>query len=138
MAAPPLSEVRLDPDEAAGLFRETMRNIEIMLELGMIHGDLSAYNILYWEGEITLIDFPQVTDSRSNPHSFDILKRDIVRVCEYFESQGVRTEPERIMRRLWKRYVELDANIREADMSVLLQQRDEAREARAEARRRDD
>ena len=40
-----------------------LRNIELMLQNGMIHGDLSAYNILYWEGEITLIDFPQVTDS---------------------------------------------------------------------------
>jgi RIO kinase 1 len=138
LAAPTLGSVSLDAEEAQWLFDDVLGNIELMLQNSMIHGDLSAYNILYWEGEITLIDFPQVTDSRSNPHSFDILKRDIVRVCEYFESQGVRTEPERIMRRLWKRYVELDANIREADMSVLLQQRDEAREARAEARRRDD
>lgn len=138
MAAPTLSEVALDTDEAPELFEDVIGNIELMLQNGMIHGDLSAYNILYWDGDITLIDFPQVTDSRSNPHSFDILKRDIVRVCEYFEAQGVHTEPERIMRRLWKRYVELDATIREADMSVLLQQRDEARETRAEARRRDD
>ena len=72
-----------------------MRNIEIMLVNGMIHGDLSAYNILYWEGEITLIDFPQVTDSRVNRQAYLILERDIKRVCEYFAAQGVRTIPAR-------------------------------------------
>ena len=50
IAAPTLSEIALDPDEAQPLFDEVLRNIEIMLENGMIHGDLSAYNILYWEG----------------------------------------------------------------------------------------
>ena len=109
MAAPTLSEISLDADEVKPLFDEAIRNIELMLQHGMIHGDLSAYNILYWDGEITLIDFPQVTDSRANPHAHDILKRDIERVCEYFAGQGVQTTPTGILRRLWKRYVELDA-----------------------------
>ena len=65
-----------------------------MLQNGMIHGDLSAYNILYWEGEITLIDFPQVTDSRGNTHARDILARDVTRVCEYFADQGVDNDPQ--------------------------------------------
>ncbi len=66
LAAPTLSEIALDRDEARLLFNDVLRNIEIMLQNNMIHGDLSAYNILYWEGEITLIDFPQVTDSKGN------------------------------------------------------------------------
>jgi RIO kinase 1 len=119
LAAPPLSEISLDRDEAQPLFAEVMRNIEIMLQNGMIHGDLSAYNILYWEGAITLIDFPQVTDSRGNPQAYDILQRDITRVCEYFADQGVPSDPSAIMRRFWKRYVELDAEIRAADISAL-------------------
>jgi RIO kinase 1 len=121
MAAPALSEVALDPDEARPLFDEVMRNIVLMLQHSMIHGDLSAYNILYWEGEVTLIDFPQVTDSRSNPHAREILERDIVRVCDYFARQGVESDPQRIFHRLWKRYVELDAELRAADLSALLE-----------------
>ncbi len=101
------------------LFVEVLRNIEIMLQNGMIHGDLSAYNILYWEGEITLIDFPQVTDSHINSQAYKILERDITRVCEYFAGQGVRSDPDAIMWQLWKRYVELDAKIRAADLSAL-------------------
>jgi len=121
LAAPTLSEITLDRDEAKLLFAQVLHNIELMLVNSMIHGDLSAYNILYWDGAITLIDFPQVTDSRSNSNAHMILQRDIVRVCEYFEAQGVDTDADRIMRRLWKRYVELDAKIREADLSRLLE-----------------
>jgi len=122
LAAPALGGVTLDEDEAKPLFYETLRNIELMLQNGMIHGDLSAYNILYWEGEITLIDFPQVTNSHSNSQAYPILQRDITRVCEYFADQGVDSDPEAIMRRLWKRYVELDAEIRAADLSVMIEE----------------
>ena len=125
MAAPALSEVSLDEDEAKPLFIETIRNIEIMLQNGMIHGDLSAYNILYWEGEITLIDFPQVTDSRGNTHARDILARDVTRVCEYFADQGVANDPQDILYHLWKRYVELDARLQAADISRLLEANEE-------------
>jgi RIO kinase 1 len=125
MAAPALSEITLDRDEAKPLFFETLRNVEIMLQNGMIHGDLSAYNILYWDGAITLIDFPQVADSHSNSQAYMILRRDITRVCEYFQDQGVASDPDGIMRRMWKRYVELDARIQAADLSVLTATEDE-------------
>ena len=56
--APTLSEVSLDPDEAVPLFDEVWRTVELMLAHDLIHGDLSAYNILYWEGSAVVIDFP--------------------------------------------------------------------------------
>ncbi|MCC6802294.1 MAG: hypothetical protein IT319_05370 [Anaerolineae bacterium] len=125
MAAPALNEIALELDEARPLLLEVLRNIEIMLKNGMIHGDLSAYNILYWDGEITLIDFPQVTDARQNSQAYKILQRDIVRVCEYFEAQGVRSDASAILYHMWKHYVELDAHLRAADLSVLIGEDDE-------------
>ena len=125
MAAPPLIDVRLEADEARDLFKETLRNVELMLMHGLIHGDLSAYNILYWAGEITLIDFPQVTNSQSNSQAYFILKRDIERVCQYFKTQGVDSNPASIMRDLWKRYVERDPKEREADLSRLQVEKEE-------------
>jgi RIO kinase 1 len=119
MAAPLLNDVSLERDEAQELFNEVLRNLELMLANGMIHGDLSAYNILYWEGDITLIDFPQVTDSRGNNNAYFILQRDIERVCQYFQRQGVKTDSRGLMRDLWKRYVERDPNERAADLSRL-------------------
>jgi RIO kinase 1 len=76
-----------------------------MLQHDLIHGDLSAYNILYWAGEITIIDFPQATNSLTNHNAYTILERDIARVCEYFAQQGVQSEPGAITDDLWHRYV---------------------------------
>lgn len=105
MPAATLNKVHLDQDEAHELFRLVIHNIDLMLEHDMIHGDLSPYNILYWEGEITLIDFPQVTNSQSNPQADFILRRDIERVCEYFAKQGVKNNPDAIFNNFWQQYV---------------------------------
>jgi RIO kinase 1 len=104
IAAPMLNTVRLEPDEVEPLFDEVMRNVELLLQHGLIHGDLSAYNILYWDGVITLIDFPQVADVRSNPDAHFILQRDIVRICEYFAQQGLHRNPVSLVDELWYRY----------------------------------
>lgn len=101
-AAPTLIETTLAPSEAQFLFREVLRNLRVLLSLGRIHGDLSAYNILYWQGSITLIDFPQVVDRQGNPHAERIFTRDVTRVCEYFARQGVVCEAERVAADLWR------------------------------------
>jgi RIO kinase 1 len=103
--APTLNEVELDPNEAAALYQEVLNNVELMLQHNLIHGDLSAYNILYWAGQITIIDFPQATNSLTNHDAYAILERDIARVCEYFAQQGVQSEPVAITDDLWHRYV---------------------------------
>lgn len=116
-AAPTLNEVRLERNEAERLFHKVMHNITLMLQRGLIHGDLSAYNILYWEGDITLIDFPQVADSAGNTRAHFILERDVTRVCEYFAHQGVRCDPQQLTRQLWGRYSPVDERDRLADWS---------------------
>ncbi len=115
LAAPTLNEISLARDEAGSLFDEVLRNIELMLRRGVIHGDLSAYNILYWEGKVVLIDFPQITDSFTNRHAREILQRDIERVCEYFRRQGVRSDATALLNDLWTRHVREDAasNVRD-------------------------
>ncbi|MEZ4727977.1 MAG: RIO1 family regulatory kinase/ATPase [Caldilineaceae bacterium] len=116
-AAPTLHESRLTAEEAPRLFAEVMRNIDLMLQQGWIHGDLSAYNILYWQGAITLIDFPQVVNVANNSAAYEILARDVVRVCQYFAGQGVQSQPEQIVDLLWSRYQRTDAKDRLADFS---------------------
>lgn len=105
LPAPTLNTVLLEEEEAEPLFQEVMRNLQLMLEHGIIHGDLSAYNLLYWEGSIMLIDFPQVTDLEHNSNAASILKRDVQRICEYFRTQGADHDHETIFRELWQRYV---------------------------------
>jgi RIO kinase 1 len=105
MAAPTLNTVHPEPGEARALFQEVLRNIELMLQRELVHGDLSAYNILYWGGEITLIDFPQVVNLHTNRKARFILQRDIQRTCEYFAKQEVPCHPEAIMDEFWRRHV---------------------------------
>ncbi len=125
IAAPILHHVRLEADELAPLFAEVIRNVELMLQHGLIHGDLSAYNILYWDGAITLIDFPQVTGCHSNSNAYMILQRDVERICQYFAGQGLERDASNIMTYLWKHYVERRPQDVEADLSVLLAEAEE-------------
>jgi RIO kinase 1 len=117
IAAPTLNTVALEADEVEPLFSEVLRNVELMLQHNLIHGDLSAYNILYWAGEITLIDFPQVTNCHANGSARIILQRDITRFCEYFASQGLHHDAEAIADDLWRRYAEPRPNDLAADLS---------------------
>lgn len=105
MAAPALHGVALAPAEREPLFAEVLRNIELMLKHELIHGDLSAFNILYWNGKVTLIDFPQVTMAVSNRSGYRIFHRDVQRVCEYFQSQGVACNPTELSEKLWWHYI---------------------------------
>jgi len=100
--APTLSEVSLERSEARPLFERVLRNIDILLACKRIHGDLSAYNILYWDGDITLIDFPQVVNPEGNRNAYKIFERDMERICEYFSRQGVRTDARKLAGDLWQ------------------------------------
>jgi len=103
-AAPTMNHIDLDPDESIYLFERVLENIEIMLANDRIHGDLSAYNILYWDGEITIIDFPQAISPDENRSAFAIFERDLTRICEYFARQGVDVKPHIIAADMWTAY----------------------------------
>jgi RIO kinase 1 len=120
LPAPTLSSVNLPHRQARPLYRRVLENIEIMLSHGLVHADLSAYNILYWEGQITLIDFPQVIHPLVNRSAYSIFQRDILRVCEYFQCQGVECNPSRLAADLWQtfgfpRQTEVDPRLLEGD-----------------------
>ena len=89
LPAPTLNLVNLDLGEAEELFARALHNLQLMLAHDCIHGDYSAYNILYWDGELVVIDFPQVVSPRQNRNATMIFERDVVRISEYFDRQGV-------------------------------------------------
>lgn len=104
-AAPTLNDVELDPTEARSSFERVVFNIELLLELGWVHGDLSAYNLLYHRGRVVLIDFPQVVSCENNPRAREIFGRDIERVTQYFSSMGHATDHRQLARQLWSKHV---------------------------------
>jgi RIO kinase 1 len=102
--APALHEVRLEPREAVRLYELLMADVETMLRRGRIHADLSAYNVLYWEGRPMIIDFPQAIDPETNPRAREIFQRDVTRLCQYFARYGVATDPVQVGEELWAQY----------------------------------
>jgi len=101
LSAPTLGEIRLDEDEAQPAYEEVVRNLRLLLEMGIIHGDLSPYNLLYWDEKVTLIDFPQVISVSGNPNARELFLRDVTRIADYFEECGVDTDSQRLFDLLW-------------------------------------
>lgn len=104
MAAPTLNNVKLSLSEAKLVFNKVIQNIEIMLQNQRVHGDLSAYNILYLDGDIYLIDFPQSLKPDENRSAFTIFRRDLSRLCEYFQEVGVKCQPHQLAEELWLKH----------------------------------
>jgi RIO kinase 1 len=104
-AAPHLQAVRLQASEVRPLYGRIIQNVELFLSHNLIHADLSPYNILYWNGAITLIDVPQAVDARFNPEAYTLLGRDLQNVCAYFARYGVQSDPAHMTDFFWSRFV---------------------------------
>jgi RIO kinase 1 len=102
--APQLHNMRLSAFEAEAMLEQALRNIEIMLACHVVHGDLSAFNILCTGSRLHIIDFPQAVDARSNRNAAALLTRDVANVCCYFASQGADAEPGAFAAELWGLY----------------------------------
>jgi RIO kinase 1 len=101
-AAPQLHRYRSrDRREAEALFDQVVAAIERMLFRDVVHGDLSPYNVLVWDGRVTLIDLPQAVDPKKNRHAEALFLRDVERICEHFERIGIRRDAGAIASRLW-------------------------------------
>lgn len=103
--APTLNTVTLEPQEAREILARLMWNVETFMKHRCIHADLSAFNVLYWRGEIKIIDLPQAVNPDVNPTARLLLTRDIMRLCQYFARYGIKERPEEIAERLWRRFV---------------------------------
>jgi RIO kinase 1 len=75
--APRLGEVELTPDLAREYHGFLIQQIVRMLSLGLIHGDLSEFNILLAPEGPVIIDLPQVVNAAGNNAAFAMLERDI-------------------------------------------------------------
>ena len=75
--APRLGEVELSPDVAREYHIFLMRQVARMLSLGLIHGDLSEFNILLAPEGPVIIDLPQVVNASGNNAAFAMLERDV-------------------------------------------------------------
>lgn len=95
-AAPRLVNARLTAAELAGAYEQLLDELSALTRSGLVHADLSPFNVLWWKGRLWLIDFPQAVDLVSNPHGFDLLHHDVVTMCTWFARRGIDTDGEEV------------------------------------------
>ena len=83
-AAPRLNDVVLTPDEARSHHRALLGQVVRMLCAGIVHGDLSEFNILMAGDGPVIIDLPQAVDAAGNNHAKRMLLRDVSNLGTYF------------------------------------------------------
>lgn len=82
--APRLIDINISDTKKYQVLIEIEASIKLFLDNGIVHGDLSAYNILWWEEKPWVIDFPQAVDIRHNPNWKLIYERDVQNIKKYF------------------------------------------------------
>jgi RIO kinase 1 len=90
--APRLVQTRPSPDLLASYFHQLREAMATMAQHGIVHGDLSAYNILAAGERLVVIDLPQAVDLVGNPRGMEFLLRDCANVCAWFRSKGLDPE----------------------------------------------
>jgi RIO kinase 1 len=82
--APRLNDVDFTEDEACTHHRSLMAQVVRMLCAGVVHGDLSEYNVLLGAEGPVIIDLPQAVDAAGNNHASSMLERDVGNLTAFF------------------------------------------------------
>ena len=83
-AAPRLNDISFTPEDARAHHQTLLREVVRMLSAGVVHGDLSEFNILFGADGPVIIDLPQAVDAAGNNHAADMLERDVANLRHYF------------------------------------------------------
>jgi RIO kinase 1 len=149
LPAPQLAEVNLDPKEGHELFRQLLHEVVKMLSTGVVHGDLSDFNVLMSHDGPVLIDFPQAVDPTANRNARRLLIRDVDNLLHFFRRFLPHRHKPHFGEGMWAAYemAELTPDYaltgrfkpsdKKADVRALLRDlKDEEAEVRARAERR--
>jgi len=82
--APRLNDLDFSAEEALTYHALLMQEVVRMLSAGIVHGDLSEYNVLLGAAGPVIIDLPQAVDAAGNNHARDMLERDVANLTNYF------------------------------------------------------
>lgn len=103
-AAPRLNDVTLTPDEAREYHELMIRQVVLMLCAGLVHGDLSEFNVLLASDGPMIIDLPQAIDAAGNNHAFRMLARDVENMAQYFGRFAPELKQTRYAPEMWALY----------------------------------
>ena len=87
------------PKDPKKFFDEIIKNIKKLYKAGLVHADLSAFNILNFEEKPVFIDFSQCSSLRDS-RAEEYLERDVHNLCTFFKKQGVKSDEEKILKKI--------------------------------------
>jgi len=146
--APRLGEVTLDRLQAESVFDTLLREVVKMLCAGVVHGDLSDYNVLLGRDGPVLIDLPQAVDASANQSARRILLRDVANLNGFVARYAPGRPRMRYGEEMWALYdggellpdTELTGRYRQArkktDVAAFLEELDAVREEATRKRER--
>ena len=94
--APRLAQCRPDRERLEGYFEQLREALATMVQAGVVHGDLSAYNTLAAGDRLVIIDLPQVVDLVGNPQGMEYLLRDCTNMCGWFRARGLQVDEQEL------------------------------------------
>lgn len=102
--APRLSDVTLTEEQAVTDFHTMIRNIVRMLCVGIVHGDLSEFNVLLDAEGPVIIDLPQAVDAAANNHAESMFERDVNNMTSYYGQFAPQLLETRYAKEIWMLY----------------------------------
>lgn len=102
--APRLNDVLFSADEARQHHATLIQEVVRMLCAGLVHGDLSEFNILLAADGPIIIDFPQAVDAAQNNHAANLLERDVQNLADFFGRFAPELSETRYGKEIWALY----------------------------------
>ncbi len=99
-AAPRLAQVRAGREQLEDLWRQMTDALSVLSRAQVAHGDLSPYNTMVHDGQLVLIDLPQIVDVVANPQGADFIARDVRNVATWFTARGLTVDADGLLERL--------------------------------------
>ncbi len=103
-AAPRLNDVEMSAELALEFHAMLINQVVRMLCAGVIHGDLSEYNILVGDGGPVIIDLPQAIDAAGNSNAAEMLERDVANLRTYFSAFAPSLKDTQFGKEIWAHY----------------------------------
>lgn len=132
--APRLNDVSMTPELAVEDHAIVMKSVMRMLCAGLVHGDLSEFNVLVDDYGPVIIDLPQVVDAAANNNAFAMLERDVNNMTSYYGQFAPELLGSKYAKEMWALYedgelhpdIELtgkfEESTEEADVDVVMQE----------------
>lgn len=104
LVAPRLNDVSMSAEQAIEDHALVMEFVKRMLCAGLVHGDLSEFNVLVDEYGPVIIDLPQAVDAAANNNAFSMLQRDVNNMSQYYGQYAPELLNTRYAREMWSLY----------------------------------